>query len=294
MANTITYETLFEKRLQDRLDEPQNWKEVCDVLFTDTQVISSSYISTSGGWAAAAALTRGTAVSQTDVAETAETLTISTGRHCTTYFDYADLAQSPWTTESEIYARAGARLGEYIENAVLARHSQWRDIGLVAGTWTDNDGTVGAISANNIDDLVRLARQVIREQNGHNLLMSNGLFFVLDPVSFAFVEAFAMANGFNSADEALKNGLAPQVKYLGAYFYISNQNTTNHAFAGIRKAERLGILRSTFGKMHRFEGVGGTTTTVQSGSTFHSRVDIGHLTPTSLAEVVLDVNDDNS
>src|SRR3990167_7990356 len=166
MANTITYESLFEKRLQDRLDEPQNWKEICDVTMTSTGVISSSYVSTTGGWAAAAAITRGTAISQTDVAETAETLSITTGRHCSTYFDYADLAQSPWTTEEEIYSRAGARLGEYIENAVLARHGSWRDIGLVAGVWTDNNATAGAVSASNIDDLVRLARQIVRENNG--------------------------------------------------------------------------------------------------------------------------------
>lgn len=261
---------------------------------TSTGVISSSYVSTSGGWAAAAGLTRGTAVSQTDVAETAETLSITTGRHVTTYFDYADLAQSPWTTEEEIYSRAGARLGEYIENAVLARHTAWRNIGLVGGVWTDNDATAGAISASNIDDLARLGRQVVRENNGHNLLTSNGLAGVLDPISFAFVEAFAMANGFSSADDALKSGLAPQVKYLGIFWYISNQNASDHAFLGIRKVERLGILDKTFGKMHRFEGVGGTTGTVQSGVTFHTRVDIGHLTPTSLANVVLDVNDSNS
>src|SRR3990167_7975356 len=123
MANTITYETLFEQRLQERLDEPQNWKEFCDVTMTSEQVIRSSRISTSGGWAAAAALTRGTSVAATDVAESSDTLTISTGRHVTTYFDFADLAQSPWTTEDEIYGRAGERLGEFIESDVLGQHT---------------------------------------------------------------------------------------------------------------------------------------------------------------------------
>src|SRR3990167_11273770 len=153
---------------------------------TSTGVISSSYVSTSGGWAAAAAVTRGTSVSQTDVAETAETLTISTGRHVTTYFDYADLAQSPWTTEEEIYSRAGARLGEYIENAVLARYGSWRDIGLVGGVWTDNNATAGAVSASNVDDLARIMRQIVREQNGQEFLGSNGIGAVLDPLSFSF------------------------------------------------------------------------------------------------------------
>ena len=193
MANTITVETLFERVMQRRLDEPQNWREMCNVEMTNTGVISSSYISTTGGWAAAAALTRGTSFNPTDVAQTAETLAISTGRHVTTYFDFADLLQSPWTTEEQIYSRAGARLGEYIENAVLARYGSWRDIGLVAGTWTDNNSTAGAVSASNVDDLARLTRQIVREQNGQEFLQTNGIGIVLDPISFAFVEAFAQA-----------------------------------------------------------------------------------------------------
>ena len=294
MANTITYETLFEKRLQERLARPQNWREMCNVEMTDIRVISSSYISTTGGWAADAALTRGTSVAATDVAETANTLTISTSRHVTTYFDYADLAQSPWTTEAEIFGRAGERLGEYIETNVLAEHANWRNIGNSGGAWTDNTDVVLAADAGNIDDLARVLRQVIRSQNGASLLAKNGLGVVLSPASFNFVEAFAQANGFASADEALKNGLAPQVKYLGATWYVSNDNATDHAFAGIRKAQRLGILRGTFGKMHRFPGGGGAADQVQSGIVFHSRVDIGHLTPTTLATVLFDVRDDNS
>ena len=175
--------------MQRRLDEPQNWREMCNVEMTNIGVISSTYVSTSGGWAAAAALTRGTAFDPTDVAQTAETLTISTGRHVTTYFDFADLLQSPWTTEEQIYSRAGARLGEYIENTVLARHASWRNLGLVAGVWTDSNATAGAVSASNIDDLARLMRQVVREQNGQEFLNTNKIGAVLDPVSFAFVEA---------------------------------------------------------------------------------------------------------
>ena len=294
MSNTITYETIFEKVMQNRLDEPQNWKEICNVEMTNDQVISSTYVSTSGGWAADAALTRGTAFDPTDVAQTAELLTISTGRHVTTYFDFADLLQSPWTTEREIYARAGARLGERIETAVLARHGSWRNLGLVSGVWTDNNATAGAITASNVDDLARLMRQVIREQSGQELIQSKGIGAVLDPISFSFVEAFAQANGFESADEALKKGLAPQVHYLGVTWYVSNLNAADHAFGGIRKAERLGIMQGTFGRMHKFPGIAGTSGGIQSGIAYHTRVDYGHLTPTTLANVVFDINDSNS
>ena len=122
----------------------------------------------------------------------------------------------------------------------------------------------------------------------------NGVFATLSPASFEFVEAFAQANGFASADEALKNGLAPQVKYLGLTWYVSNDNTADHAMAGVRKIQHLGILKGTFGKMHKFPGIAGTSGGIQSGIAYHTRCDIGHLTPTDHAALVYDVNDTNS
>ena len=295
MANTVTYETLFESVLQERLAKPQNWKEVCQVTMSNTRAITSQSISTTGDWAAVATLTRGTAFDPTDVAEVADTLTISTGRHVTTYFDFGDLAQSPWTTEREIFSRSGERLGEFVESDVLAQYGSWgRDFGVVGGIWTDNDATAGAVSASNVDDLARLIRRVIREQNGASMMASNGAFAVISPASFEFIEAFGQANGFASADEALKNGLAPQVKYLGINWYVSNDNTADHAMAGVRKVQRLGILQGTFGKMHKFPGIAGTSGGIQSGIAYHSRVDIGHLSPTDHKVLLYDVNDSNS
>ena len=294
MANTVTYETLFEQELQERLARPQNWRDVCKVDMTNTRVISSQSISTSGDWAAVGTITRGTALNPTDVAESADSLTIDTGRHVTTYFDFGDLAQSPWTNEREIFKRAGQRLGEFIESDVLAQHASWRNVGLVGGVWTDNDATAGAASASNIDDLARLIRRVIREQNGASMLAEKGAFAVVSPATFEFVEAFAQANGFGSADEALKKGLAPQVHHLGLDWYVSNDNATDHVMAGVKKVQRLGILQGTFGKMHKFPGIAGSTGGIQSGIAYHSRVDIGHLTPTDHANLVLDVNDSNS
>lgn len=294
MANTITYETLFEQELQERLAAPQNWREVCKVTMTNTRTITQQSISTTGDWAATAGLTRGTSFDPTDIVEVIDDLVISDGRHVTTYFDFGDFAQSPWTNEREIFKRAGQRLGEYIESQVLAQHASWRNIGLSGGTWTDNDGTAGAASASNIDDLARIIRRVIREQNGASMLSRHGAFAVLSPVSFEFVEAFAQANGFASADEALKKGLAPQVHYLGIDWYVSNDNATNHVMAGVKKIEHLGILKGTFGKMHKFPGIAGSSGGIQSGIAYHSRVDIGHNTPTDHKELVFDVNDSNS
>ena len=285
---------MFERDMQERLKRPQNWKEMCKVTMSNTRVITSQSISTAGDWAATTALTRGTSFNPTDVAEVADTLTISTGHHVTTYFDFADLSQSPWTTEKEIYGRSGERIGERIEIEVLAQHASWRNIGGSGGAWTDNVATTLAASASNIDDLARLIRRVIREQNGASLMARNGVGAVLSPASFEFVEAFAQANGFASADEALKNGLAPQVKYLGINWYVSNDNEADHAFAGVRKIQRLGLLTGTFGRMHKFPGIAGSSGGIQSGIAFHLRVDLGHLTPTDHALLVYDLNDSNS
>ena len=179
--------------MQERLARPQNWKEMCKVTMSNTRVITSQSISTTGDWAATGTLTRGTAFDPTDVAEVADTLTISTSHHVTTYFDFGDLSQSPWTTEKEIFGRAGERIGERIEIEVLGQHASWRNIGGSGGAWTDNTDVALAASASNIDDLARLIRTVIRTQNGANLMARNGVGVVLHPTSFQFVEAFAQA-----------------------------------------------------------------------------------------------------
>lgn len=148
VANTITYETLYEDVLQDRLDHPQTWKEMCAVTMTDTRVISSSYMSTTPS---TQGVTRGTGTALQLFAETADSLTISTGRDLGLVVDLADLAQSPWTKPAELFDRIGALLNEYIESQVLAQHASWTDfdnasIGGVAGNIT--------VTASNIDDII--------------------------------------------------------------------------------------------------------------------------------------------
>src|SRR3990167_1189293 len=129
IANTITYETLYEPVLQDRLDRPQTWKEMCDVTVTDTRVISSSYMSTTP---TVNTVTRGTGLVANTFAETAETLTISTGRDIGLFVDWADLAQSDWTKPVELFDRIGHLLNEFVESDTLARHASWTDFGTLS------------------------------------------------------------------------------------------------------------------------------------------------------------------
>lgn len=284
VANTVTYSTLYEDVLQDRLDHPTTWKEMCDVTYTDTQVISSSYMSTTPS---VQTVTRGTGHSMQTFAETAETLTISTGRDLGLFVDWADLAQSPWTKPAELFDRIGALLNEYIESAVLAQHASWTDfdnasIGGAAGNIT--------VSAANIDDIIRGIKRKIREANGQMLMAQNGVGIVWRAADFEILEAFVQANGFSTADTALTNGTVEGLKYLGVYHYWSNDHTSGHVFAGVRKLQRLGILRGTYGRAHTIDFPAGDTNTYLSGRSFYSRVDIGHLTPTAYKPLIFDVN----
>lgn len=284
VANTITYETQFEDVLQDRLDHPQTWKEMCDVTITDTRVISSSYMSTTPS---IQTVTRGTGAALQVFAETAETMTISTGRDLGVVVDLADLAQSPWTKPAELFDRIGALLNEYIESAVLARHGSWTDfdnasIGGGAGNIT--------VSAGNIDDIIRGVKREIREANGQSKMNQYGVGFIWRAADFELLEAFVQANGFATADKALKEGTMEGLHYLGADHYWSNDHTSGHVFAGVKKQERLGILRGTYGQAHTINFPAADSNMFFSGKAFYSRVDIGHLTPNTVTGIVFDVN----
>jgi hypothetical protein len=287
VANTITYETVFEDVLQDRLDHPTTWKEMCDVTITNTRVISSSYLSTTPS---VQTITRGTGVALQTFAETAETLTISTGRDLGVLVDWGDFYQSPWTSKAELFDRIGALLNEYIESAVLARHASWTDFGTssigAGGSATD---TI-TVSASNIDDIIRGVKRQIRVANGQTLMNMNGVGFVWRAADFELLEAFTQANGFQEADKALREGTVEGLHYLGCDHYWSNEHTANHVFAGVKKVERLGILQGTFGRAHTIEFPAADSNTFFSGVSFYSRVDIGHLTPNAHSSVVFDVN----
>jgi len=283
VANTITYETLYEDVLQDRLDRPTTWKEMCEVTISDIRVVSSSYMQTTPS---VQTVSRGTGVALQVFGETANSLTIDTGRDLGVVVDLADLAQSPWTKPAELFDRIGALLNEFIESNVLAQHGSWTDfdnasIGGSAGNIT--------VSASNIDDIIRGVKREVREANGQSLMNQNGVGFVWRASDFEYLEAFVQANGFTTADQALKEGTVEGLRYLGADHYWSNDNAAGHVFAGVKKIQRLGILRGTYGRAHTIDFPAADSNTFFSGKAFYSRVDIGHLTPTAHAGIVFDV-----
>lgn len=287
VANTITYETLFEDVLQDRLDHPQTWKEMCDVQTTNTRVISTSYMDTTPS---VQSVTRGTGHVMQTFSETAETMTISTGRDLGLFVDWGDLAQSPWTKPAELFDRIGALLNEFIETDVLAQHASWTDFGLSSIGGGGTATTQITVSASNIDDIIRAVKREVREGNGQFMWNQHGLGFIWRAADFEFLEAFVQANGFATADKALKEGTMEGLHYLGVDHWWSNDHTANHLFAGVKKIQRLGILRGTYGRAHVIDFPAGDTNTYLSGRSYYSRIDIGHLTPTAHAGLVFDLN----
>lgn len=262
---------------------------MCDVTITDTRVISSSYF---GTFPAVTTVTRGTGLVMNTISETAETLTISTGRDLGVYMDWGDIAQSPWTTGAEIFDRIGALLNEYIEGAVLANHASWTNFGVgdLNAVGPAADTSVITVTASNIDDIIRGVKRVIRTNNGQSLMNKNGVGFVWRPADFEMLESFVQANGFATADSALKEGTVEGLHYLGVDHYWSNDFTAGHVFAGVKKCQRLGILRGTYGRAHTIDFPAADSNTFFSGQAYYSRVDVGHLTPTTLIGVLLDIN----
>ena len=290
VSNTYTYETSFEDVLQDRLDAPTTWKELTDVTITDTRVISTSRLANPS----VTTVTRGTGLVLTALTENAETMTINTGRDLGVYVDLADLAQSPWTKPAELFDRIGAILNEFIETDWLSQHASWTNIGDVGGGAVGLGSTTLTVSASNIDDIIRGVKREIRRANGGMMMSMRGVGFDWRAQDFEFLEAFTQANGYMTADKFLKDGTLEGLRYLGADHYWTNNNAANHIFAGVKKTQRLGILRGTYGQAHviNFPAADNADTngTFLSGKAFYSRVDIGHLTPTAHATIVYDVN----
>lgn len=297
MANTIIYQALWENKLAQRLDKPQNWKEVNDVVYTDTQAYNFPLVSTSNE-PAVATLTNTAAGRSTlsnvipfiDVTETNQTLSIITAEIDSVYLDYADQAQSNYAKMAEMGTLLGKKIGERAEAISLGNHTAWTNFGDTGAGVLGLAATAITVSASNVDDIVRGIVEQIYTANGFNLYKENGGFVEWRPADWTFLVSFMQANGFNLADAALKSGGAIGVDYLGLYHYVSTAHAAGHLFAGVRGVQKFGILKSTFGKTYVNEMPASSTAGSLSGTQIHTRLDYGLLVPTNLLPVIYDVN----
>lgn len=242
MANTIIFEEDWAVKLQEQLDENNKWKEIAKVEYTDTKVMHNPYLTD----ATVQTGTRGSAYTHQDVTMTDESVSIDTFKILPQLIDRADLAQSQYASQMELAARQGVLLNEAIETELYAQHAQYTNfdnasIGGGAGNIT--------VSVSNIDDIIRGMKREIREADGENLMVRNGAFIVWRPADFELLEAYVQANGFSTADGALKDGTNQGFTYMGVEHYSSNKLASGHLFGGVKKAVHIGICKSTYGQI---------------------------------------------
>jgi hypothetical protein len=241
--------------------------------------------------------TRGTAYAYQDLVLTEETITINQYRNLPIFIDEADRAQQSYLDAMEIAEFQGEKINEYLEAQMLAQHASWTDFGAgdLANTSTD-DTTQITVSASNVDNIIRALK---RKENANNLVnraVKHGRFIVWRATDMELLEAFVQANGFDTADMALKNGLPAEkaFNYMGVDHYLSNSHTDNHVYAGVKKSGDIGILTATWGKVKMIEDPAGPSdggsTNALSGLGIPSRVDYGWDFPTQLAEGNIDLN----
>lgn len=242
MSNTIVYAEEWAIKAQERLAENNKWKEICNVEYTDVKVLHNPYITDPTVQTG----TRGSAYTHQDVTLTDESVDITTFKILPQLIDRADLAQQTFVKQMELASRQGQLINEAIETAMYAEHAQFTDfdnasIGGAAGNIT--------VSESNIDDIIRGMKREIREANGEDLMNRNGAFIVWRPADFEKLEAYVQAQGFSTADGALKDGTSQGFKYMGVSHYSSNKLTSGHLFGGVKKLLHLGICRTTYGQI---------------------------------------------
>lgn len=258
----LIYAEEYSTKLQERLDEPTIWKDVFDVLITNEKVLHNPYKTD----ASVATLTPYSAYSPQTLVHTDDSISIDTHAVVPEIIDRADLAQCTYAKQMDIAAGQAQLLNEEIESKAFAQYAQMTtfdntEIGGAAGNIT--------VSASNIDDIIRAVKREIRVAKGGKLMKRNGGFIVWRPEDFELLEGFVQANGFSSADDALRNGAEDGIKYMGMTHYSSNLLTAGHLIAGVKKVATLGICQDTYGQIMVNEKDPGNV----SGVSIVSRID---------------------
>lgn len=290
MANTIRFQEEWAVKLQERLKKPTNWKEVCDVVYTDTQVWQLPYVATASESALQTGLTRGNTYTFQDITESTETLTIATFDIIAELLDRADEAQSDYAKRMDRAKLQGDKINERLETIMLGQHAVWTNIGDTGAGAIGLGASAITVSATNVDDIVRGIIEQIYTANGFTQYQRDGGFVVWRPSDWTFMTQFMQANGFNLADQSLKNGGKVGIDYMGLNHYVSTSHTAAHLFAGVRKVMKLGILKSTYGKTYITEDPAGASGGNISGISVNSRLDYGTKVPTVASALVYDVN----
>lgn len=293
MANTFntgTYPEIWATGLQERLTGPTNWKEICEVHIMDDRTKNIPYMSTEFTLQSG---TRGTAYSHSDFALTNDTLTISAQDIVSVFLDRADAAQQKFVGALEAGQRQGDIINERVEDLFLGQHAAWTNFGSDGAGGFGLATTAIDVTVANIDSIIRAIKREIIIAKGSKLARRNGIAIVWRPADFEKLEE-AMANqGFTFADMALKDGIMDadgQGKYaFGVYNYVSESHTAGHVFAGVRKIQQLGLLKSTYGRIFYNPNAVNADGPL-SGESHEARLDYGFNAKAGLTALLFDVN----
>lgn len=230
----------FETRLQERLTNPSLWKEVCKVTYTDIGTLHNPYLTDATQYTG----TRGTGYTSVAVATTDQDVSITDYIGSAEHIDRADLAQKSFSDWMEVADNMATVLDEGMETAMLAEHAQFTNfdnasIGGPAGNIT--------VAITNIKKIISGMKREIRKAKGKKLANRNGMFIIWREADFELVELLASSEGFNTADDALKNGIKQGFMYMGVEHYSSTFHTSGHVFGGVKKAFHVGVVKSTYG-----------------------------------------------
>src|SRR3990167_1965129 len=293
MANTFntgTYEQVWATKLQERLTGPANWKEICEVIYSDVQILNLPYMSTEYSLQSG---TRGSAYSHSDFALTNDTLTINSFDIVSVYQDRADLAQSNLATAAEHGARMGDLVSERVEDLFLAQYTGMTDFG------SDGSGGFGlyatqiTVTVANIDNVTRAIKREIVKAKGGKLAKKNGIFIVWRAEDMEKLEENMASQGYTFADQALRDGVqnADGIgKYaFGVWHYESEYHTALHVVAGVRKIQQLGLLSTTYDNPTFWPNAVNADGPL-SGSSMESRLDYGWNPKAGLVSLLYDVN----
>lgn len=244
LPNSPIYVEDWKETLQESLDEPTVWSDVCFVEYTNKQVIHNPYQSDSS----VTDYTRDNQYTYNDWSLTDDKTTIDSSGVSPEFIDRADLAQIGYDMQMERAERQGVAIQEKLENVFLGDHASMTafDASEIGGT-----GDID-LTQTNIDDVIRAFKRKIRQAPGGKMARRKGMFIVWEAEDFEKLEAFAQNNGVDTQDEALRGGVSGEgFKYMGVTHYSSNlvasSGGTRHNIGGVKNIYHLGILNATFG-----------------------------------------------
>lgn len=254
-----------ETKLQERLSAPNIWKELCLVKFTNKGILQNPYLTD----ATVGSGTRGTGYDSTRSETVDSTVAITDYDYSAQHMDAADIAQKSFSDFMEIADNMAVMLDEKMETSMMLEHAQFTNfdnasIGGAAGNIT--------VAISNIKKIIATIKETIRTAGGEKKAQRNGIFIHWREEDFTLVELLASSEGFNTADDALKNGIKQGFRYLGVEHYSTSKNVTNHIWGGVKKCLTVGVVKDTYGKFDTIQNPVVSNKQI-SGVGFHSRID---------------------